>query len=1092
MRKRTKILSLIASATMMVCTLTLSAVTAFADWISGGVDFPDKDEYAYSFVVVGDPQIIARSDAKNGTDNYAKMYKWIVDNKAAHNIQFVLNMGDIIDSDGYTEGTTRPEWEVAVNALEQLETKSIPYTLVRGNHDNRSKYYDYFFGDEAYLNRTASDKGQYEAKYTTAKGTKSDYMEQSTLVDCFPKDDYRSARNTAHEYTVGNVNYLVVALDCGAQDAELAWANELVGQEKYANYNVIVQTHAYMNGDGKILDGSQGLSMTKTEERDGYTDSTNANRIAAPDSTLWIENAKLNVDEPFNDGSDMWDGFIKKHANITTVLCGHVSATDIVRRTHVGENGNVVQEIVVNPQDLDVLDNDGDGTTGKAGADADDMTGLVAIFYCAEDGTLLKTRYYSTLQGKFYGEENQIDFSADVVPWGDKDGITFTSDLHTVRDDITESPVSLEAVVKRASGTGKEGFIVGNYRSTNYSAWCVSINASDEVRLYTLAKGKSAKEVKFSTDITGTTYKHIAVTYDGAYARLYVDGVQAEEKAFTAYTSEELAWSTAALPMVIGGDQRTNNTKYFNGEIKAVALYSDCRTADEIAISAKHGINVKDEGLIAGYNFSGKSSDAKIYENVKPDGRPLISATYQVEDSNETYTDIADYGVYENEYATGIEHTSTKAYTSATYELWDTSKKGDTPANAGIEFRMKSKETIAELKEIMAAQSYTGVLWMFANVRLGYSFFQIYVASNLSSIGIQMGHFNNGMKYLARQDNLIAFEDNAEYVFRFTRTALDAEIDNGYGALVRVYLGKVNPETNQPEAGWDATPVYEDWAWYDRNSTSKVCGISVETGGINNKYNEMPHTLTISSNKYVGIKTVAGETETFAKIERGKNYTFPVMQTPENVLHVGWTKGAATYSEEDYAAAGASVTVNKSGTYTPMKFGLQASKAASLRFRQRIVNGQALPVEVSLKWNVTATDTENLINYFGDLKFGYKVAAANGKVSKDIAAEKYSVDGNVYSYSVVQSNIGEYIDMKFTCQAYVEVCGMKYYTAQADMETDGRSVAIIAQRAVDDARDEATTQDGYAYTNAINTANGVKYHYLTQFEYNLLASIIAD
>ena len=69
----------------------------------------------------------------------------------------------------------------------------------------------------------------------------------------------------------------------------------------------------------------------------------------------------------------------------------------------IGKNGNVVQEVLVNPQTVDLAL--GDITN-------DGPAGLVAMFYVSNDGTI-SVRYYSTVREKFYLEENQLTFNLD-------------------------------------------------------------------------------------------------------------------------------------------------------------------------------------------------------------------------------------------------------------------------------------------------------------------------------------------------------------------------------------------------------------------------------------------------------------------------------------------------------------------------------------------------------------------------------------------------------------------------------------------------------------------------------------------------------
>lgn len=376
-------------------TLTASAATAYADdkkWIES---LSEPEDYAYSIAVVGDPQYMTQYDRLFGTNYLNRMYKWIADNVETKKIQHVMNLGDITHNDVIAE------WDIAEKAISQLDGV-VPYSLVRGNHDNRTTFYDQKFGTDT-----------------------SAYMNQQTLVSSYDYEVYdyngsAQARNTAHEFAGANVDYLVVALDFGAQDDVLEWANGVV--EAYPNHTVIVTTHAYLNQYGQILDETQGVSPNGKSydgvggQYHGGTNGTQASRLW--NGKQWKYQAKSLVEEPFNGGDDLWEKFISKHENISMVFCGHVESVDIQQRTMTGDNGNTIQEFVVNPQNID--DDEfytQGGSPAKVGTDKS-LTGMVGIMYCSADGKTIDLQWYSTIKDQFYNEENQFSFEAQTTQRG--------------------------------------------------------------------------------------------------------------------------------------------------------------------------------------------------------------------------------------------------------------------------------------------------------------------------------------------------------------------------------------------------------------------------------------------------------------------------------------------------------------------------------------------------------------------------------------------------------------------------------------------------------------------------------------------------
>ena len=287
-------------------------------------DSLDSDfEAAYSFAVVGDTQSLVNYYP----EKLSMIYDWILDNMDEKNIRFVMGLGDI------TENNTDAEWELARAEILKLQGK-LPYSLTVGNHDTANKL-------------TAAFEG-------------TGYREQ--LAGSFGD----GLENTYQRITVGEVKYLIFALDCGASDEVLSWAGEIISANP--DHNVIITTHAYLFRDGSTLDESERGSVTEW----GYA----------------------------NNGDDMWDKLVSKYENIVLVLSGHITSDEIVTAKRVGVHGNVVTEMLINPQDVDA----------RLFA-----AGLVATLNFSEDGREVRVEYYSTAQEQYFMSKNQFETSIDTA-----------------------------------------------------------------------------------------------------------------------------------------------------------------------------------------------------------------------------------------------------------------------------------------------------------------------------------------------------------------------------------------------------------------------------------------------------------------------------------------------------------------------------------------------------------------------------------------------------------------------------------------------------------------------------------------------------
>lgn len=187
------------------------------------------------------------------------------------------------------------------------------------------------------------------------------------FISAFPYHEYadqisgsydNSMSYTYHKFQVGKIKYLALNIDVFPSDDALAWANGII--EDHPDYNVIVATHMYMYPDGS-----------------------------------WLPSVG-----PNGGGDAIWEKLVKNHENIVMVLAGHVSTNNIVVHKREGVHGNVVTEILVNPQGIEA-------TYGPGG--------FVAMLYFSEDGKNVQTEYISTVHDAYFLEENQFSFEVNVI-----------------------------------------------------------------------------------------------------------------------------------------------------------------------------------------------------------------------------------------------------------------------------------------------------------------------------------------------------------------------------------------------------------------------------------------------------------------------------------------------------------------------------------------------------------------------------------------------------------------------------------------------------------------------------------------------------
>ena len=344
-------------------------------------------DYAYSFAVIGDTQWLS----KYKTEKMETIYDWILANKDSKKIAHVFGLGDITE-DWNTAGK-EAEWITAQEYIYKLNG-IIPYSLVRGNHDE-SKYYLKYFATEEYIS-------QFDGEF----------MVQGDI------------RNSYKLFTVGSTDYLFMTLDFGASDEMLEWANEVV--LAHPNHRVIVTTHGYQGFDGGHLTSQNTPSSG---------DITSASDV---DTSVGD-----NKGRKYNNGQQIWDKFVSLHPNIFLVMSGHTPMEDVFVLESEGVHGNVVKQMLIDAQWMDPQ---------KGGV------GMVCMLYFSEDGSKMEVEWISTDTGKYYKEQNQfvLDLTDSLSAPAHEFISSYNEELHYMACECgytyNEQPHSFDGGVLNADG----------------------------------------------------------------------------------------------------------------------------------------------------------------------------------------------------------------------------------------------------------------------------------------------------------------------------------------------------------------------------------------------------------------------------------------------------------------------------------------------------------------------------------------------------------------------------------------------------------------------------------------------------------------
>ncbi len=264
----------------------------------------------YTMAVLGDTQMhLSVATDGNGLSLYDEGYdytsnafykniQWLIANKDALNLQFVMHMGDLTDnlnnnvsaSNGVNKGNK--EMDYAMQFMDYLTEAGIPWSLNRGNHDSR----DYWYQSYNY-----SEYGEtYEENFTGVE------------FGAYSEDDMC---NTYYKFNVNGLKYMIVSLNLIPSLAEMEWANDIISANP--DRLVIVTTHAYVGHSG------------------GYASDV------------------MNLTNEYSNLEAVWTNLVSKHKNIFMTVCGHESGTDIIRMDSVGDNGNPVYQFMIDESQLE-------------------------------------------------------------------------------------------------------------------------------------------------------------------------------------------------------------------------------------------------------------------------------------------------------------------------------------------------------------------------------------------------------------------------------------------------------------------------------------------------------------------------------------------------------------------------------------------------------------------------------------------------------------------------------------------------------------------------------------------------------------------
>ncbi len=298
---------------------------------------------SWSLILIPDPQSYVKFERNQPV--LEMMMAWVKENKISLNTKVVLCTGDLVEQNNLIipagkngNQNSAQQWQASRKAFAILDYQ-VPYVLATGNHD---------YGDVSSEYRST----QYDRYFSPEQNP----FNLQALREVGPKlNGAPSTVNAVYEfYPAVNKKLLVMVLEFGPREEVVDWAKKIVDMPKYADHEVILLTHVYLNRKSEHI-VNQGYKMEDT-----------------------------------NYGEALFKKLVQPSKNIRMVFSGHIGAPDdfdghLGFREDKNAAGKTVYQMTFNAQAM------GGGWHGNGG------DGWLRYLEFLPDGKTVKVKTFSPL-----------------------------------------------------------------------------------------------------------------------------------------------------------------------------------------------------------------------------------------------------------------------------------------------------------------------------------------------------------------------------------------------------------------------------------------------------------------------------------------------------------------------------------------------------------------------------------------------------------------------------------------------------------------------------------------------------------------------
>lgn len=218
----------------------------------------------FSIAVIGDTQ----EETGWPTDpRFPSRTAWLAAHRESLNLRYAIHTGDMVNW-----GWLAPnQYTLAKKAMSTLTRAGVPYSLTVGNHDTRAVGWDGVPGSRGYGGSAYVFNPECVRRLSASEcDTKKLVRKTAEFNDAFPLGgltadvggtfEYGKVDNTWSTFSVDGTKWLVLSLEFAPRKTAVEWGRKVVAA--HPNYNVILSTHFYLNGNGTISNSNAGYGET--------------------------------------------------------------------------------------------------------------------------------------------------------------------------------------------------------------------------------------------------------------------------------------------------------------------------------------------------------------------------------------------------------------------------------------------------------------------------------------------------------------------------------------------------------------------------------------------------------------------------------------------------------------------------------------------------------------------------------------------------------------------------------------------------------------------------------------------------------------